>query len=195
MIITWHGLGAITLAEGEIELDINPHAEKEPKMPKISPDVLLLGRKDMSTEAVKNTPFIIDRSGEFEVKDVFVYGIDGNVNEEKVTTFVVEMGGIIVGYLGGVRQEELTPRQLEKFEGNDILIIPIDGKEGLSAKQAVKIINQVEPRIIVPIGYQPKELDAFLKEYGGKSENMEKLKVTKKDLVASETKVTVISPS
>jgi hypothetical protein len=200
MIITWHGIGAIKMTEGEVELDINPHSEKSPKMPKVSPDVLLLGKKNMATDMVKTTPFIVDRPGEFESKGVFVYGVEGNADEsEKITTFVVEMGGIIVGYLGYMIQDELTPKQLEKFEGSDILILPVGGADGLNVKQAIKIINQVEPRIIIPIQYkvegsEGEKLDKFLNEYSGaRSETAEKLKVVKKDLVAAETKVFVLT--
>lgn len=204
MIITWHGYGAIKLTEGEVTVAINPHGKANPKMPKISPDILLLGKKEEIPDAIKNTPFIIDKPGEYEVHDVFTYGIPMKGEEgEKQTGFVVEMDGVTIGYLGGVVQDELTTAQMEKFEGNDILIIPVGGgDDGLVTKQAIKIINQIEPRFIIPIQYETagggKEydpLDGFLKEFGGKNETVDKLKVSKKELMSSETKVIIVTPS
>lgn len=204
MIITWHGYGAIKLTEGEVTIAINPHDKANPKMPKISPDILLLGKKGEIPETIKNVPFVIDKPGEYEVHDVFTYGIPMKGEEgEKQTGFVIEMEGVTVGYLGGVVQDELTAAQMEKFEGNDILIIPVGGgDDGLVVKQAIKIINQIEPRFIIPIQYATggggKEydpLDAFLKEFGGKNETVDKLKVSKKELMSSETKIIIVTPS
>lgn len=202
MIITWHGYGAVKLTEGEVTVAINPHQEKEPKMPRISADLLLMGRKGPLPESIKNDPFIIDKPGEYEAKNVFVYGVEskGEAGDSQ-TAFIVEIGGIVVGYLGGVKQDELTTAQMEKFEGVDILLIPVGDPSakleagGLSVKQAIKIINQVEPRIVTPIQYQPKDLQSFLKEYGTKSEEGDKLKAVKKDLLIGDTKVFVINPS
>jgi L-ascorbate metabolism protein UlaG (beta-lactamase superfamily) len=81
-------------------------------------------------------------------------------------------------------------------------MIPIGGTPTISAKEAVKIMSQIEPRIIIPMHFQiPKlkmkldGLDKFLKTMGIKSITPEqKLSIKKKDLSAEEAKIIVLSP-
>ncbi len=71
----------------------------------------------------------------------------------------------------------------------DILILPIGGNSVLTAKDAEKIINEIEPKIVIPSHYSIEglklpydKIEVFLKETGAKAETMDKLLVKKKDL-------------
>ena len=114
------------------------------------------------------------------------------------TVYVMTIEGISIAYVGALKVRELTGEQLSALEGADILIVPVGGGPVCSAKEAVQIINQVEPRIVIPSYYriaQSKGLDAvqvFLKEYAAPSEETDKFKIRKKDLPQEDTKVIII---
>jgi len=67
----------------------------------------------------------------------------------------------------------------------------------------VEIINEIEPRIVIPMHYKIPGLkvdvesaDKFLKEMGAsKAEKMAKLKISKKDLPQEEMKVILLEKS
>ena len=105
-------------------------------------------------------------------------------------------------HLGDLGQKELSAEQLDKISQVDILMIPVGGTYTISAKEAVKIMSQIEPSIIIPMHYQlPKlkikidTLDAFLKTLGIKKLGaLPKLSVKKKDVLPEEAKVVVLQP-
>jgi L-ascorbate metabolism protein UlaG (beta-lactamase superfamily) len=71
----------------------------------------------------------------------------------------------------------------------------------VSANEAMKIMSQIEPNIIIPMHYQiPKlkmkidGLDKFLKAMGVKKiESLPKLSIKKKDIVSEEAKIVVLN--
>ena len=203
MVITWHGEGALKIATKEVTVAINPHTEKEMKMPKFAANIALLGGSFATDKGLRENPFVIDNPGEYEVQDVFVYGIAAQGIDEAITVFVLDVEGVKVGVLSGIAQDQLKSEQLEFLENVDVLCVPVGGTDTLNAKQAIKMINQTEPRIIIPIDYKvagtsaKDGVESFLTEYGAenKHEKVDKLKLTKKDLPQDDTKVIVINPS
>jgi hypothetical protein len=78
----------------------------------------------------------------------------------------------------------------------DILFTPIGGGEVLSAPEAYKFAVSLGARLVIPMNYDAKALDAFLKEGGvNKVEPVDKLTLKKKDLDGKEGDIVVISPS
>jgi len=201
MIITWHGEGTVKLVGKENTIAVNPHEGTVNKYSKISADLVLLGGKFTSTKNIKEKSFTIDTPGEYEVGGVFVYGVNADEEKEKIVLFVVELEGIKCGFLSGLNKDTLSSEQLEFLEGVDVLFVPVGGKDTLSANQAVKVINQIEPRIVIPIDYKVagsksarEGVDPFLKAFGveKKFEKIDKLKLLKRDLPQEDTKVYVL---
>ena len=195
------------------------------RVPKLEADILLISRQhpdhnnvgavsgipsaglrtDPSTSS-KPSPFVIEGPGEYEVKNIFIQGIlsfhDKNQGKEKDINTIYTIGGenIKLCHLGSFGQKELTEEQLEKIGEVDILIIPIGGKPTLSAKEAAKIMSQLEPKITIPMHYAiPKlkvkleSLDEFLKIFGIKSLSpINKFSIKKKDISTEEAKIIVL---
>ena len=212
MTIFWLGQSAFKIVDKEVTVAIDPYDKIGLKMPKFQADILLITHDHSDhnfIEAIKGEPFIIDSQGEYEVRNVFVYGLPAfHDNKEgaesgKITVFVIEMEGMKIAHLGDIGQESLTDEQLEELEGVDILLIPVGGEETINGAGAVKIISQIQPRIVIPMHYKIPGLnmrlepvDKFLKEFGVSApEKMEKLKISKKDLPQEETKVIVLEKS
>ena len=95
-------------------------------------------------------------------------------------------------------QKNFLKDQLDLIGDVDILFVPVggeyvlDGKKlkTLSGKEASEIVNEIEPRIVIPMHYKVPGLkikedgvDDFLKAEGEKNlEPVEKLVIKKRDL-------------
>ena len=218
MKITWKGQSCfeiVTKKRGQplTSVVIDPFSEDIGlKLGKLTADILLITHSHFDHNNVKGVlgnPFLITGPGEYEIKRVFIKGIpafhdkEKGKNRGKITIYTIETGGLSLCHLGDLGQTELTSEQIEQIGEVDILMIPIGGHYTISAKEALKIMSQIEPKIIIPMHYAlPKlkvkldGLDNFLKILGINSIKPEsKLLIKKKDLSEEEAKVIVLTPS
>ena len=95
---------------------------------------------------------------------------------------------------------KLADQLIEELGNIDILLIPVGGFYTIDAKEAVEVIHQIEPRIVIPMHYQKgglKEtenllpLAVFVKEMGKTPETLNKLNISV-DKLPSETTVVVL---
>ena len=113
------------------------------------------------------------------------------------TIYVIRMEGITLCHLGDFGQESLEDEQVELIGGVDILFVPVGGKYTIDGKQAVSIVKQIEPKIIIPMHYKISGLSiegldgpqTFLKEVGIKPEEVDTLKINAKSLPVEEMKL------
>jgi L-ascorbate metabolism protein UlaG (beta-lactamase superfamily) len=215
MKISWYGQSffrILTKKRGRdlVKIAIDPFEDNIGlKTPSLEADILLITHQHpdhFNLKAIKGSPFLISGPGEYEVKNVFIQGIsafhDKNEGKKrgKVTIYTIKSEGMTICHLGDLGQTELTPDQLDEIGDVDILMIPVGGVYTISAKEAIKIISQLEPKIVIPMHYKiPKlkikleELNKFLKVMGIKRpEKSEKLSINKKDLPSDGTKVVVL---
>ena len=198
MNISTFGFNSYRIQSDGVTVITNPFdASHQFKIARQSADILLLSEKsDESIEAISGSPFVIAAPGEYEVKSVFVYGIPTNGQ----TMYLIEADDITIAFIGTVHIKELSDKHLELLEGADIFIVPVGGKNVPNAKEAAHMINQIEPRLVIPSYYHSssaKDLDtveAFFKEYAAPKEEMDKLKISKKDLQTEDTRIVVLKP-
>lgn len=159
-----------------------------------------------ASSASADEPFIIDGPGEYEVKKVFVQGVaawhDAKQGAEKGKNiiFKFEIEDLKLAHLGDLGTI-LDENQEALLDNIDILLIPVGGVDTIGAQQAVEVISQIEPRLVIPMHYKVPGLkikletvDNFLKEMGAKNvEKLDKLKVQKKDLPQEETRVVLLN--
>jgi L-ascorbate metabolism protein UlaG (beta-lactamase superfamily) len=210
MQIFWHGYSCIrieaTHGDQQATLVTDPYGNDSGlRFPRtLAPDVVALTHEDdkrFPTDAFTNQPFIIKTPGEYEVSGVFAYAIPLRTPEDKYPfelMYRFEIEGISIGFLGGLKRS-LTSDEIAALGNIDILLLPVGGGDRISAKQAVEIINAVEPRMVVPLAYHTDGVkeklgtaDAFCKEMVCKREDGNKLKISKKDLPSDELVVTVL---
>jgi hypothetical protein len=218
MQIIWHGLSCFQVvaasAKGEhVTLLIDPLNEEETglRTPKSNADIVILTNKQYTVTNSKKTgaqdsAFMIDGPGEYEVKGVHVQGIPSLTTKEgkktQNTIYSIEAEDIQVCALGNLQQAELTEEQIEKIGNVDILMCPVGDGTAVDAKEALKVMSQIEPSIVIPTNYQvPKlkmnlgALEEFLKAAGvGPIEPLPKLTIKKKEISAEEAKIIVLTP-
>jgi len=217
MQIVWHGQSCFQISfsknkDEKLTVVIDPFSEEIGlRIPTLEADILMISHDHPdhnNKKAVSGNPFLIEGPGEYEIKGVFIQGIeadhDKSQGEErgKTTIYTIEGEEIRLCHLGDLGQKELNADQLEHIGDIDILMIPVGGIYTISAQEASKIISQIEPRLIIPMHYNlPKMkskldgLDKFLKVMGQKGiEPQSKLTVKKKDLEGETTEVVVLKP-
>ena len=55
---------------------------------------------------------------------------------------------------GRLGQTKLTNEQLEIIDEVDILMIPVGGIYTIDGEEAAEIVNQIEPKIVIPMHYK-----------------------------------------
>ncbi|MEI6627632.1 MAG: MBL fold metallo-hydrolase [bacterium] len=166
-------------------------------------DIVIMtdGNKEKDRLAdIKGEPFIIKNSGEYETKDIFFYGVPVFPTKEngakKVSSiFNIKIEGLHLAFLGDLNSP-LNAEQLDRLSNIDILFVPIGGNGVLNAEAADKVINEIEPRVVIPTNYHIEGLkikadssDIFIKTIGISPETVDKFKISKKELDPEKTKV------
>ena len=210
MVITYYGLSCFKVASGEFVLAFDPPSKKSSfKSPRFRADAVLISHNhdshngyDMISGKENTAPLKVDGPGEYELQGVNISGAPSfhdQVSGKKYgsnTIYVVEMENMKICHLGDFGEKELGAEALEMISSVDILFLPIGGKTVLDPESASAIANRLEPRIIIPMHYDKKELSAFLKEAGVESaKSEEKLTIKNKDLPEGKTQVVVLKPS
>lgn len=214
MIITWLGHACFKIQDkvgpDGVTVVTDPFAKKFGlKVPNFEADIITVSHQHEdhnNVEALRGKPFVIDCAGEYDVKNVLVEGVDSFHDDKQGAErgdniiFRFEIDDISIVHLGDFGQKSLDSAQLEKLAGTDILLIPVGGKYTIDSKQAVEIVSQIEPRIVIPMHYKVPGLkieglagvDAFVKEMGITPSYEEKLKISKKDLPQEDMELVVL---
>lgn len=191
MEIEYKGATTVTIKSGSTaNIVIDPKLSAVGlKDVKLTDAIELVTDKDLAIDS--DQKILIDGPGEYEVSGVSITGISiprfKDAAERKVTAYRLEVGGTRVAMLGHVT-DSLDETQLEAIGLVDILIIPVGGNSyTLDAHAAAKVVNQIDPRIVIPIHYSDKavkydveqdDLANFLKELGAQEhETVDKLKI------------------
>ncbi|MBU1038882.1 MBL fold metallo-hydrolase [Patescibacteria group bacterium] len=216
MVIQWFGQSCFKIQAKpgpgqEVTVIFDPFDPKRVglKLPKLVGDIVVVTHDHFDhnyTEGVTGQPFLINGPGEYEFKGAFLYGLpawhDDQEGRERgaITMCFLEVEGLSVAHLGDLGQSELTSQQMELLEGVDILLLPVGGNYTIDGKKAASIVNQIEPRIIIPMHYKLPGLkveiegvDKFVKEVGFKPSTMDKLKIVKKDLPQEDSQLILLT--
>jgi L-ascorbate metabolism protein UlaG (beta-lactamase superfamily) len=216
MEITYLGHSCFKLKNKQGVVIIDPYSEKTgPTLGRQTADVVVSSHAHDDHSAVERIkgssegeqPIIITHPGEYEVKGISIFGIEayhdnqeGKVRGEDII-FVMVMDNVSVCHLGDLGQEKLSEEQIERIGEVDVLLCPVGGHYTLDAKGAIAVMNQLEPKIFVPMHYrtprhnlelfgQIATLESFNNEYGIDPTPVKKLELTKERL-PEETEVVV----
>ena len=209
MKIIWHGQSCFRIVTKDTTIITDPFGKEIGlKPPHFEADIVIVSHDHPdhnNISALRGTPFVVDSPGEYDLKGVFVWGIDSfhDAKEGKErglnTIFIIEAEGMRLCHLGDFGQRELTDEQLEKIGEIDILMIPVGGVYTINSEEAAGVINQIEPKIVIPMHYKILGLniklqgvDAFLKEIGTEEKQVVEQLVIKKNDLPKEEEMKVI---
>ncbi len=185
------------------------------KMPRASADIVTISHHHQdhnNIDVIKGTtkrkePFVIDGPGEYEVNGVSIFGIasfhddSGGSKRGENTIYLINLDGLRLAHLGDLGHK-LSEEQLEELNGVDILFIPVGGTYTIDDNQAIEVIGQIEPRIIVPMHYKTPDLKPdfgieitigdFLKTIGEKANKAKDKLVISRDKLPQEREIVVL---
>ena len=211
MTITWFGQSCFRIEAKEGSLLIDPFSKEIGlKPPKIKDDLVLVTHQHLDHNNIADInpeALLVDGPGEYERKGIQVQGIlsyhDKSQGKERGlnTIYLIKAEEMTVCHLGDFGQGKLDDAQVEAIGDVDILLIPVGGTYTIDAKEAVEVISQIEPKIIVPMHYKIPDLkidldapEKFIKEVGLTPEKIDKLRISKKVLPVEEIKLIVLQP-
>jgi L-ascorbate metabolism protein UlaG (beta-lactamase superfamily) len=215
MHLSWFGLSAFRIeTKGAVVVTDPFHPQMTKKPLRAKADIVTVSDPDNPAHnylgGIQGEFFLIDHLGEFEVKGVFIRGIasqekgsDASGRERAATIFAFDCEGVRLVHLGDLRA--VPPNGvLERLDGVDVLFVPVGGNVTLDAEGAVRIINNIEPRLVVPMHFAQEgttaegklaPLSVFLKEMGAsRATPVDRLLLKKRDLSTEETRVVVFHP-
>lgn len=183
------------------------------KFPKQDADIVTVSHHHGDhnyVDGVKEGALVIDWPGEFEKNEVRIYGFqsyhDKKQGEERGlnTIFKFEAENMSIVHCGDLGHV-LDQSSVEAIGNVDVLLIPVGGIFTITPEEAVKVINEIEPSIVIPMHYNSPEMNqelfgnlqtlgTFLKEIGAEDiKPIEKLTVKKEDMNAEDMRVVTLS--
>ena len=217
MVITYYGLSCFKIQSGNMTLAFDPPSkDSDLKPPRFEANVVLSshnhpghnGLHELSAKK-EGEPFLVSGPGEYEIEGLSIYGIASYHDAEKGkklglnTIYTVEFENIKLCHLGDLGSPELDAETLEALGEIDVLFLPVGGKDVLDAETAVKILNKIEPKVVIPMHYsilktniKGDKVEEFLKELGEeKIKPEEKFTFKKKDLPEEGLKIVLLEPT
>ncbi|MCA9372099.1 MBL fold metallo-hydrolase [Candidatus Woesebacteria bacterium] len=187
----------------------------DPKMvglpfPKKQADIVTISHEhadhNYRADLGENT-FILDWPGEYEKNSVRIFGFSTFHDKEKGakrgtnTMFKFEVEDLAVlhcGDLGHILEDQLV----EEIGDVDALMIPTGGFYTIDAKDAAKVVKEIDPAIVIPMHYNHEKLNqetfsqlspvsAFIEELGEEVEYVDTLSIRKIDINPEATRLVV----
>lgn len=212
MTIQYFGHSFLKLETKNGTIAINPYSEKNGvKPPRFKADLLLISENSdffNNKKTILGQPFILEEPGEIEVNHIFVKGIynfSKKQNKETILNIVfrIDVEEISLGIITDWQEKIIKDLFFEEFSSIDILLMPVSKDLELIPEIVSNVLNQLEPKIFIPLFFYPlgfqKDLsliyEKFLKEIKKKGEILDKLTIKKNQIFGAkegETKIIIL---
>lgn len=209
MEITWFGLSCFRIRSRTATIVTDPYDKSVGlNLPRLKADIVTVSHDapgHNAAHAVKGEPHILSGPGEYEIRGVFITGLDirpenKRKRERRNTVFLFELEDLRVCHLGDLQHVPSQAEVEEALGEVDVLFVPVGGGEALNATQAAEVVSLLEPRIVIPMHYRVPGLalkldpvQKFLKEMGSeKAPTLDVLRLSRADL-PEETQVIVLN--
>lgn len=207
--LTWLGHACFRLRGRDVALLLDPvgrHLGYD--ISKVRVDIVTISHRHPghnNVAGLKGDFAVIEGPGEYEIKDVFITGIRTYHDEERGaqrghnTIYVINLDDLVFCHLGDLGHP-LSSDHLDHIGNVDVLMVPAGGS-ALGVDQAIEVISQIEPGIVVPMHYATggsaaqglEGLDKFSRALGlHDPPTLDKLTVRKSD-IPEQTQVIVLN--
>jgi L-ascorbate metabolism protein UlaG (beta-lactamase superfamily) len=138
--------------------------------PNVVADVVTVGKEQYNhnaVEIVQGHPLILRGLTQFgadwnkvsmSFKDTFIYNVPIHQNAEsmegiKGSAFVFDLGNLCIAHLGDLSQK-LNEQQIKAIGKVDIAMTPIGGSRTMGPGLAREVLDQLKPKIAIPMHYR-----------------------------------------
>lgn len=160
MKIAWRGGSTIELKSGA---DIALLNSKDGKFEK-NLKTLVYDRTQNKLPEIEDV-ISVDWPGEYDVADFAFKGVDVHGDEESTIAYVFHSTDGNVAWMGEMNTYP-SEKIIEKLGDVHVLILPVGGGDVLKPKEAFRLVEALEPAVVIPMCYGDKRdgLEVFLKE-------------------------------
>lgn len=204
-----HNFFQITSKRG-IKIITDPLAPGMHPTPVVTPNVVTVGREHPNhnyVELARGKPLILRGLANYgaewnkistTVGDVLIYSVpiyqQQFGNALKGAAFVFDLGTVCIAHLGDL-SHKLTPEELKALGKVDVAMIPIGGTFTMPPQTAREVLQQLKPKIAIPMHYRedPSLLSMFLTGFKNRHLPGNTLLVSKATLPLP-TEIVVLTP-
>ena len=175
MRVDWYGQSAFRLSGEQATVFIDPFGDMSPMAGRgiqfeyppiegVSADVVLVTHEHLDHNAVEvidgDAPVLRSTAGRLESPIGEVLAIasehDPAAGTERGpnTIFVFELDGIKVAHFGDFGQRALREEQAAALGSPELVFLPVGDGPTIGAEQAALIVEQIQPRWVVPMHYR-----------------------------------------
>jgi L-ascorbate metabolism protein UlaG (beta-lactamase superfamily) len=163
-----HNFFQITTGQGT-KIVTDPLAPGRYPTPHVTPHVVTVGREHPNhnyVQLAQGHPLILrgltHHGAEWNrvsthVREVLIFNMpiyqNGVAGALKGAAFVFDLGSLCIVHLGDL-SHPLTPEQLHQLQRVDVALIPIDGIYTMGPDIAREVLQQLKPKIAIPMHYR-----------------------------------------
>ncbi len=193
VLIRWFGQACFMLESSKgTKVLIDPFGDIGYTFPTIVPDIVTISHEHFdhnNTDPIQGSPEILRgltkdakdwNNVNKKISDVSIFNVpvyhdktQGN-QRGKNSVFIYDVDGLRFVHLGDLGHL-LLDDQIKKIGKVDVLMIPVGGVYTVDGQEASKVVEQLNPKVVLPMHYKTPVLtfelntiDAFLSASGGK---------------------------
>ena len=155
--IKWHGHSCYSVSTDDYTVVLDPYAPDS--VPGLAPlDVsanrVLCSHKHGDHGYEDAVTLIERKTSPFQILKIDTWHDDANGTLRGANRIhILEAHDMRIVHLGDLGCG-LTPQQIDQLRNIDVLMIPIGGFYTINAAQALEIVSQIAPRIVIPMHYR-----------------------------------------
>ena len=170
MDIIWLGHSCFRLRSDELAVLTDPYPLSLGLKPDARPSTVVTisnsHSNHSSVEDLVGEPRVFTAPGEYEFSGISVRGVmtplahDTAVDRRNVA-YSIEVDGVNICHLGDI-SEPLSTRQVDELSPVDVLLVPTGGGCTLDLDQVLQIMQDLDPKVVIPMHYSVPPIDASL---------------------------------
>jgi L-ascorbate metabolism protein UlaG (beta-lactamase superfamily) len=181
MRVRWYGQSAFLLSGEQQRVFIDPFGDMSflaerglawhyPPIEGVDADLVLVTHEHSdhnAAEVIGGRPTVIRSAGTHGTPLGEVVGIVAEHDQVAgtqrgaITIFRFVLDGVRIAHLGDLGQAGLRPEQRAALGEVDVLLLPVGGGPTIPVADAVRLVRELAPRLVVPMHYR-NELIGFL---------------------------------
>ena len=180
MLVRWFGQAAFRLQGAGHSVVIDPFGRLPeavrarglrfayPPVEGVGADLVLVTHEHFDhngVEGIEGDPEVVRLAGTHETPVGTVVGVASEHDSEAGTRrgpnamYRFSLDGIDIAHLGDLGQAALRPEQAAALRGVQLLFVPVGGGPTIDGPQAAALVDELQPRIVVPMHYATPAAD------------------------------------
>ena len=179
--ITWLGHACFRLRSDDVVVLTDPFPLSLGLRPDTRPATVVTVSNShpnhSNSEEVTGDPRVFSAPGEYEYRGISVRGVmtpqlPETPWEQRSVAYAIEIDRVNICHLGDI-SAPLSPVQIDELSPVDVLLVPSGGGCTLEIDQVLRVLQDLDPKIVIPMHYNIpgvdvplQDVDVFLRRMG-----------------------------